>query len=81
MPRHVVAQINRLARHLVALRPHPNRRIEQARGRRVGQWIKLVDDAARAVKAATGGRYSRADFQRKTVTARAVEEFYGKAAR
>jgi uncharacterized protein with von Willebrand factor type A (vWA) domain len=72
MSRFAVAQINRLAHHLVWLRPQPHRYIHLVRGRRVEAWIKLVDAAAHAVEAASGGRYSRTDFQRKTITSKAA---------
>jgi len=74
MSSYAVAQINRLARHLVSLRPQPDRHIHLVRGRRVEAWIAMVDATANAVEAATGGRYSRLDFARKTITRRAVED-------
>jgi hypothetical protein len=74
--RYAVTQINRVARHLVSLRPAPHREIHLVRGRRVQAWIALVDDdAARAIEAATGGQYSRSEFQARTITKRAVAEF------
>ena len=73
MSSYAVAQINRLARQLVSIRAHPHLDVHRVRGRRMEEWIKLVAAAADALLASTGGRYSRLDFARKTITRRAVE--------
>jgi hypothetical protein len=69
MRSYAVAQINRLARQLVSLRPQPHREIILVRGRRVEQWITLVDTAADALVAATADEGVRTRFYRRALRA------------